>query len=418
LALGGQETARAGTLGTRPAASEILFVVGSLQIGGTERHIASITPKLIAAGWRITIYTLAEGGALGDELRRQGVEVISPPVRRGEGVRSLPVRIYGLFVTAAHLFSTCLSLRPRIAHFFLPASYLIGEPIAMAARIPLRVMSRRSLNIYQKRRPLFGRLERLLHPYTNLIVGNSQSVVDQLRDEEHVAPRKLRLIYNGLDIGSYTRNNGRAAARAALGLPPDTLVFVILANLIPYKGHADLIDALGLAEREIQQDWRLLVAGRDDGIQADLERRAVRLGVADKIMFLGQRRDVPTILSAADVGLLCSHEEGFSNAILEKMASGLPMIVTDVGGNGEAVMDGVTGFVVPPRHPQALANAIVRMAKDAELRATFGAAGRQRIVEHFSLERCVERYDALYRELLGSVAPEKKDTPARFGECI
>ena len=387
--------------GMPPAVPRILFVVGSLQIGGTERHIASIAPKLIEAGWNITIYTLAEEGALCDELRREGVEVISPPVRRGGGVRALPVRIYGLLVTMAHLFFTCLSLRPRIAHFFLPASYLIGEPIAMAARVPLRVMSRRSLNVYQERRPLFGRLERLLHPHTDLIVGNSQSVVDQLRDEEHVAPQKLRLIYNGLDIASYAQDVSRESARAALGLSPDTLVFVILANLIPYKGHTDLIDALALANREIRQDWCLLVAGRDDGIQAELERKAGRLGVADKIMFLGQRRDVPSILAAANIGLLCSHEEGFSNAILEKMACGLPMIVTDVGGNGEAVVDEVTGFVVPARNPLELAKAIVRMANDAELRARFGAAGRRRIVEHFSLERCVESYDAMYRELLG-----------------
>jgi glycosyltransferase involved in cell wall biosynthesis len=97
--------------------------------------------------------------------------------------------------------------------------------------------------------------------------------------------------------------------------------------------------------------------------------------------------------------LLCSHQEGFSNAVLESMAAGLPAIVTDVGGNAEAVVDGETGLVVPPHAPARLAEAIVRLANDPALCAELGAAARQRVAKHFSFKQCVSHYDGLYRML-------------------
>jgi len=106
---------------------------------------------------------------------------------------------------------------------------------------------------------------------------------------------------------------------------------------------------------------------------------------------------VPLFLRLADVGLLCSHEEGFSNAVLEGMAAGLPMVVTDVGGNAEAVIDGVTGYVVPAHNPELLADALLTVAL-ADDRALMGDRGRRRVVEKFSMNSCIDAYEALYRE--------------------
>jgi glycosyltransferase involved in cell wall biosynthesis len=104
--------------------------------------------------------------------------------------------------------------------------------------------------------------------------------------------------------------------------------------------------------------------------------------------------------------MLCSHQEGFSNAVLEGMAASLPMIVTNVGGNAEAVLDGECGIVVPPSDPPRLAEAIARLAKSPELRTAFGGAARRRVTEHFSLESSVEAYDAMYRALLSGAEPQ------------
>jgi glycosyltransferase involved in cell wall biosynthesis len=182
---------------------------------------------------------------------------------------------------------------------------------------------------------------------------------------------------------------------------------IIVANLIPYKGHADLVQALAICRQRMPLDWCLLIVGRDDGIQEQLQRQIDIIGSADRIRFLGARRDVPALLAAADIGLLVSHQEGFSNAILEGMAAGLPMIVTDVGGNAEAVRHGETGLVVPARDPDQLAAAIVRLSNDAAARNAFGNAGRERVREYFSFASCVDRYDRLYRGLWRGDVPQQ-----------
>ena len=127
---------------------------------------------------------------------------------------------------------------------------------------------------------------------------------------------------------------------------------------------------------------------------------AARLGVGDRVTFTGVRADVPDVLAAATMSVLPSHSEGLSNAILESMAAGLPVIAADVGGNAEAVEDGVTGLLVPPRDPAALAAAMERMLETPALTARLGRAARHRVIERFGLERLVRETDALYTTLL------------------
>jgi glycosyltransferase involved in cell wall biosynthesis len=141
------------------------------------------------------------------------------------------------------------------------------------------------------------------------------------------------------------------------------------------------------------------LVGRDEGLKSKLESLADQGGISRHIRFLGEYPDTLALLAAADFGLLTSHEEGFSNAILEGMAAGLPMIVTDVGGNPEAVLDGRTGLVVPPRNVEAIGEAILRLADDPELRAQLGKAARLRVQKEFSMTRCADAHDHLYRSL-------------------
>ena len=142
----------------------------------------------------------------------------------------------------------------------------------------------------------------------------------------------------------------------------------------------------------------LFCLGRDDGIAAQLQSQIDAEGLRENIRLMGARSDVPDFLRMADIGVLCSHEEGFSNAILEGMAAGLPMVVTDVGGNAEAVVDGQTGYVVPPHDSAALGEALLKMA-DNSSRTAMGEAGRQRTRERFSMSACIDAYEALYREV-------------------
>lgn len=394
--------ARPSGRASRPAVRDILFVITTLEIGGTERQLALLAGELARSGSAITVYSFMDG-VVRAQLEQAGVQVILTPHAFDPARSSALASVLFISRTAVHLLRTMFRLRPRIVHFFLPAAYLVGAPMALLARVPVRVMSRRSLNNYQ-RRGIVRVLERMLHRLMHVVVGNSRGVVAQLQ-EEGVAPERLGLIYNGIDSASFASPSARGGIRAHLGLPADALVMVIVANLIPYKAHRDLIDALALAAPNLPPNWRLLVVGRDDGIGGELRQQAKRLGLQDRISFLGARNDVAALLAASDLGILCSHEEGFSNAILEGMAAGLPMVVTDVGGNAEAVIEGETGLVVPARDPQRLAAALVRLAGDPALRAQFGKAGQERVTSRFALRQFVDNHRKLYAALSAGQRP-------------
>ena len=264
------------------------------------------------------------------------------------------------------------------------------------------VMSRRSRNHYQSHHPLAAWVERRLHRRMDALVGNSRAVVQDLLDEG-APPDRVRLIYNGVDAGRFAagevRIERRCALRTELGLPDDRVVLTCVANLFPYKGHADLLDALALLGAGFAARATLLLVGRDAGARAALEAQAARLGLSASVRFLGERGDVPDLLVASDIGVLASHEEGFSNAVLEGMAAGLPMVVSDVGGNAEAVTDGECGHVVPARAPAVLAQALADLIGDVGRRQAMGEAARRRVAASFSLDACVAAYEALYEEL-------------------
>ena len=368
-------------------------MIGSLDISGTERHLATIAPRLKERGWQPVIYCLAARGAQAQDAEKAGVTVIAPTWEIKASQTS-----FGKFVrtllSAAKLFTILVRRRPQIVHFFLPAAYLIGAPLAIASRRPFRIMSRRSLNLYQQKYRNLRFFEHQLHRKMHALVGNSEAVTKELRHEAGNAP--VALIYNGVDISKYTPLPSRERK-------PDTLRLIIVANLIPYKGHADLFRALSLISHSLPSSWELLCVGRDDGIGAALAEEAKRLQIDGHIRILGSRTDIPELLASADIGILCSHQEGFSNAVLEGMAAGLPMVVTDVGGNAEAVLDRTTGFVVPAHDPNSLGKAILSLAFDPQMRAQMSKAGRLRAEKHFSLDRCIDDYDALYRRLATSL---------------
>lgn len=382
--------------GNHKAGRRLLVVGESLGIGGTETHLIRLLQPLAARGWDTTVYCITERGRRADQLEAAGIRVVGLP--QPEGAPAPWRRNPGTIALAANrLFWLLRQWRPQIVHFYLPGPYLVGAPLAIAAGTPIKVMSRRSLSRYRQRRPLLSRIEPALHGHMDAVIGNSRAVVSELQSEG-IDSAKISLIYNGIETS--TPLPGREEARRRLGLDPDALVGLVVANLISYKGHTDLIDGLGQVSGSLPAGWRVLCAGRDQGLRSKLERLVVARGIGENVQFLGEHTDVPTLLAAADFGVLSSWEEGFSNVILESMAARLPMIVTDVGGNPEAVLDGETGLIVPPHDPAALGQAILRLAHDAGLRDRLGGAADKRVKQEFSIDRCVDSHHALYEELL------------------
>jgi glycosyltransferase involved in cell wall biosynthesis len=382
----------------------ILFVIGSLNVGGAEKHLLQVLPRLDRKRWRPAVFCLTERGPLAEQLEASGVPVIGSSSGLPTAAHKLR-RLANICASTWRLSRFMRDFRPTIVHFFLPAAYILGAPVSLLARIQIRIMSRRSLNDYQKGHRFLPLAERTLHPAMQAILGNSRSVVRQLHEQEGISRDCLGLIYNGIDLQPFASDDIRSSTRRRLGVPEDAVVFIIVANLIPYKGHGDLLAAFGIAKTRLPRNWRLLVVGRDDGIGADLEALATRLQIEENVLFLGARKDVAELLRAADIGILSSHQEGFSNAILEGMAAGLPMIVTNVGGNPEAVVDQETGLVVEPGNPAQFAAAIERLAGDPQLRQSLGMKAKIRIQQEFTLEACVARYEQLYEALMQGKRP-------------
>lgn len=387
-----------------PAPLRVLIVVGALGVGGTESHLLQVLPRLAGHGIEIRVRALSGGGPIAGRLRAAGVPVDTPgdapPPRASVGRLLAGLRVW------PELFALRRSWRPDIVHFFLPEPYLVGVWPFLAAAPIRRVMSRRSLNHYQRARPVLARLEYWLHGRMDALVGNSRAVLDDLA-AEGAAAKQLHLIRNGIDLSRFAPDDAkRRANRAALGLAPTDIAIACVANLIPYKGHADLIDAIAALPAGGAKP-RVLCAGRDDGIGAALRAHADRAGVAAHFIWLGPYDDVPGLLAAADIAVLASHEEGSPNAAIEAMAAGLPVVATRAGGIPEAVVDGVTGLLVPPRDPAALADALSRAIGDPAMRAAMGAAGRARAAAEFGIESCVAAYATLYRALTASAAPTR-----------
>ena len=324
-----------------------------------------------------------------------GVPIHSGGLKTGDLSRA-PWKV---ILAELRLFQIIRELKPVVVHSFLPLVTFMGALAGRVLRVPLVITSRRALGTHQERHAVLRPLDRLANRLSHFVTVNSRAVWDDVVSRDHVDPNKLVLIYNGIDARPFElASEAREELRNHRGLRDSDKVIVVVGNLIPYKGHRDFIRAASHVKKRIPEATFWLV-GEDRGIQKDLERRAQDLGIHDCLVFMGRRTDIPNILAASDLLVLPSDEEGFSNVILEGMAAGLPVVATRVGGNPEAIVEGVTGWLVSPRSPKQLAAKIIDLLINPEKARSWGEQGRERIKEHFRVERMVENHLLLYQSV-------------------
>lgn len=247
-------------------------------------------------------------------------------------------------------------------------------------------------------------MRRWLQPFIARYVAVSADLETWLRESVGIAPGRIACIPNGIDIGRYAEATGPREFRPLLGAfaAPGTLVVVNVGRLDPVKDQAGLIAAFKLmcdSAPEASAKLRLVIVG--EGIcRKGLETHVAHLGLRDQVCLLGDRKDVPEILAECDVFALSSVAEGIPLTLLEAMAAALPVVATRVGGVDEVVVDGVTGRLVEPSNPAALAQALRGYVEDESLRRQHGEAGRERVEQHFSLHAMLAGYTSLYDEVL------------------
>jgi glycosyltransferase involved in cell wall biosynthesis len=230
------------------------------------------------------------------------------------------------------------------------------------------------------------------------MVAVSQNLREFIIEKVGISPDRLRVIYNGVDVLPPCDDADVIECRKELGLPETHRVVGVVGNLYPVKGHRYLIDAIPAVLNKCPHT-SFIFAGRGQ-LETELKEQVYRLGLDKRVHFLGLRQDIPRILALLDIFVLPSLSEGLSMAILEAMIAGKPVVATQVGGNPELVLDGETGFLVPPRDSGALASRVITLLMNREQALQFAHRGKRRAERQFSLETMVTTYQTLYDECL------------------
>jgi glycosyltransferase involved in cell wall biosynthesis len=379
---------------------DLLIVIGSLRLGGTENHLAQVLPKLADQQIKIAVVTLWQGADLAEKLKHSHISLYhSYFAPKGFLFVSKISTIAKYFRLAWYFWR----LKPRLISLYQPESYIVGMRVArVLGSEHLAIMNRRSLNYYQNKKTRWGLIERALHSRVAAIFCNSNAIRQQLIEEEGAEASKVEVIYNGLDFQSLdaAKAEDRQSLRRRLGVDAHAVIGLTVANLIPYKGHADLINAIYAAKTKLPPHYLHIFIGDDRGIQNELLQAARSLGVEDRIAFVGKRLNVHEYIAVSDIAVCASHEEGFSNSVIEYLAGGLPTVVTAVGGNSEAAGAGKYALMVDPKQPVQLADAMVWLLTHPNEAQAMGAAARAHARSHFSLERCVASYHLSMMRLL------------------
>lgn len=363
-------------------------VYSRLEVGGIEKQMLRVLPRLNASGrYRVSLCLLKRPGELADELRAQGVAVHVLPFKG----RLEPTSLY----TLARLFRR---ESVSIVHAHVRESNTSATVAGKLARVPVIIASIHNVDTMHGGRRVLQ--DRLLDRWRDAVVTVSDKVRDDYCATVGIDPAKCVTIHNGLDLEAFTSGGRpRESVRAELGLAPEAPAVITVARLVKQKGHEVLLQAAALMADAVPTA-RFLVVGEGHRLD-ELRAMAHSLGIGERVLFLGPRSDVPDLYRASEVSCLTSWREGFSNVVVESLASSLPVVATDVGGNREAIEEGVSGYLVNAGDPRAIASALAPLLKNEPLRVRMGAAARRR-ADRFSLGETVRATEALYDRLLAA----------------
>ena len=371
-----------------PRPIRVGFVLHAMHVAGAEVLVVETIRRL---GDRIspTVFCLDDVGALGEGLRRDGVEVLELGRRPGRDLK-----------VARRLASAALERGVEIlhAHQYTPFFYSALAKLVAGRKAPRLIFTehgRHVPDVVSNARRLVNRLA--LRHLADAVNAVCRFSAESLARVDGFDGRRIEVIENGIEPDRYKVPSDRAAWKRRLGFDPARRLVACVARFHPVKGHETLLR--GFAEASAGRgDVDLLLAG-DGPLRGELEGLVSGLGLGGRVHFLGVRRDVPELLKASDLFAMTSLCEAASLTILEAMAVGLPVVVTDVGGNPEIVRDEVDGLLVPSGDVGATANALGRLLDQPDEAASMGANGRARVLDHYDLGRTVERYGRLYEGL-------------------
>ena len=370
----------------------VAHVVHRFAMGGMENGVANLVNRLDPARYRHTIIAMTDITDFRSRISASNVELVAIEKRPG----SDPGAYWRLL--------RCLrALQPSIVH-----SRNVGTLdtvfVSRLAGVPVRVHGEHGWDVHDLHGTSrkYRLMRRLCSPLVTRFVTVSSDLAAWLQRSVGIGGERITQIVNGVDCERFHPGVARAVRYTLLpAIPEDALVVGNVGRLEVVKGQDLLIRAWPEVERltaPIGRPLRLILVG-DGSQRAHLEALVRELGIGERVVFAGQRGDVPGVLRAMDVFVSPSLNEGISNTVLEAMATGLPVVATRVGGNPEVVTEGVTGRLLDAQEPRELATAIADIVRSDSVRESMATASRRHALERFGLDGMVARYDALYSEV-------------------
>jgi glycosyltransferase involved in cell wall biosynthesis len=370
----------------RPTGLKIRYLVPTMGLGGAERHVLGLAEGLNRRGFDCGIVCVYEEGMLGGEIRTRGIPLESLKAANRKWNAETLYRI-------ARWLS---SARVDILHTYLFGLDSFGILPAKLFKVPVAISSRREIAVWQRRKHLW--MNRLGNFFADGVICCSRAVEKWTVEKENINPRKIRTLYNGVDLGRFCGADHSAdSVREEFCVPKDGILIGTVANFSEVKGYPYLLDA---ARRILCKNpfvWFLLVGGGP--LIEETKRMAREIPGHERIVFSGFRTDIPRLIGAMDIFVFASVLEGFPNVLLEAMAMGKPVVATETGGIPELISSGDEGILVPPGNGERLAEGVLSVLENPALGKRFAEKARGKIDSHFSIERMVDQYEQFYLSL-------------------
>ncbi|MBZ0168797.1 Glycosyltransferase, group 1 family protein [Candidatus Methylomirabilis lanthanidiphila] len=377
----------------------ILYTIPRLSIGGAQTHLLEVLRLLNRRRFSPLLCCLATDQGDSSYLIQQVRELEVPMI--DAGIRNVPNSLIRphTFLQMARVARILRNYGVQVVHSYLFPANWFGTLTARLARVPVTIASKRNVDVYTQATDRWAC--RMINRLADRVTAVSQTVRDHVHQTEGCPLEKIVVIPNGVDANRLRWTACELTdTKEVLGAVAGEAVIGTIARLVWYKGLEYLLKAAALIVGR-QPSVRFVVVG-DGPLRRPLEEKARALRLNGAVRFLGAVPNASSLLPGFDIFVLSSLWEGMSNSLLEAMAAGKPVVATDVGGGSEVVLEGKTGFLVPPKDPEALADAVLRLLAAPDLARNLGVAGRVRVESKFTLEIMVARLEELYDSLLTS----------------
>jgi len=350
----------------------VLFVVPALPVGGAERHLTTMLPRMDPARFTPSVICIGEEGELFSTLRAAGIEAAALRLHKRQAVRAL-----------IELVMMMRRTRPDVVVVQGYNAETLGRIAARIAGVKHTINWVHNASGLVQRGTVRRTVDRALTRWTSAYFGVAEAQRPYLVDELGHPDDKIRVIYNGVDLAQFRTSTDRGVL-AEFGFAENDPVVGIVAVLRPEKDHVSLLRAARTVVDELT-NARFLIIG-DGPTRPQLEALCTELGITPNVRFAGSRDDVAGLLPAIDVFVLTSTSECFPISVLEAMACARPAVCSAVGGIPEVIKDGETGYLVPPKDPPQLAARLVRLLQDPLTARRMGRAARARVEAEFDLD--------------------------------